>query len=285
MAPLQPQTGPNKLTVAVVQMCSSPDANENLATLGKLLRQAHACGAQMALLPENVLCMGKTEGDKWHSADVLPDWSWRDRVLQLGVDYGLGLIAGSLYCREEKATDPRVTARCWVSELNGQVCGFYDKRHLFDVTAREGESYRESSSIRPGENGPTVVAAQGVQWGLSICYDLRFPEHYRSLVEQGAVVMTVPAAFTETTGEAHWEVLLRARAIENQCYVLAANQGGEHASGRKTFGNSMIIDPWGRVLSRCGREPEVICAELDFQELAKLRRQFPALEHRREVGE
>lgn len=272
---------PKTVRVAVVQMCSTPDAEDNLRALEALLDDAKAQGAQFAVLPENLLCMGRSETDKWQTADTAPHWYWRDRVLQLGNHRNMGLIAGSLYCREQEAEDERVLARCWVSDSGGHICGYYDKRHLFDVTAAEGESYRESRSIRKGGNGPRVITAGGVQWGLSICYDLRFPEHYRGLVDLGATVMVVPAAFTETTGEAHWEVLLRARAIENQCFVLAANQGGRHASGRHTYGNSMIIDPWGQILERCDHTPGVICTELDFTELAALRHRFPVLQHRR----
>lgn len=273
-----------KLTVAAVQMSSTPDAEENLATLGLLLDQAQAAGATMAVLPENLLCMGRRETDKWGSADTAPNWLWRDRVLALGLQRGMGLIAGSLYCHEANDTDERVRARCWVSNPNGDIEGHYDKRHLFDVEAAVGESYRESRSIAPGENAPVVVHSAGVSWGLSICYDLRFAEHFRALADRGAQVFTVPAAFTQTTGEAHWEVLLRARAIENQCFVVAAGQCGTHASGRKTFGNSMIIDPWGRVLAQAGVEPGVIAATLDMDEIQELRARFPVHQHRRTDG-
>ncbi len=273
-----------KLTVAAVQMCSTPDAEHNLATLAELLNAAQSAGAQMAVLPENLLCMGLHEQDKWQSADTAPHWYWRDRVLALGRERQMGLIAGSLYCREAGATDPRVRARCWVSSPTGQVQGYYDKRHLFDVEAAAGESYRESRSIAPGSNGPVVIPSAGVNWGLSICYDLRFPEHYRALVDRGAQIFTVPAAFTQTTGAAHWEVLLRARAIENQCFVVAAGQGGTHANGRQTFGHSMMIDPWGRVLAQADIEPGVIAATLDLQEIQELRGRFPVHEHRRTDG-
>ncbi len=273
-----------KLTVAAVQMSSTPDAEQNLAQLDDALEQAQTAGACMAVLPENLLCMGRHETDKWESADTEPDWVWRDRVLALGRQRGVGLIAGSLYCRETTDTDPRVRARCWVTEPEGALKGYYDKRHLFDVEAAAGESYRESRSIAPGANTPVVVAAAGVRWGLSICYDLRFAEHYRALADRGAQLLTVPAAFTRTTGAAHWEVLLRARAIENQCFVIAADQCGTHASGRETYGHSMIVDPWGRVLARAGDEPAVLSAALDMDELQELRTRFPVYQHRRTDG-
>ncbi len=273
-----------KLIVAAVQMSSTPDAEENLALLDAALEQAEAAGASMAVLPENLLCMGRKDTDKWEWADTAPDWSWRDRVLARGRARHLGLVAGSLYCREAAEADPRVRARCWVTGPEGGVQGHYDKRHLFDVEAAAGESYRESRSIAPGSNAPVVTTAAGVRWGLSICYDLRFAEHYRALADRGAQVLTVPAAFTRTTGAAHWEVLLRARAIENQCFVVAADQCGTHASGRQTFGHSMIIDPWGRVLAQAGDEPAVITASLDMDELQELRKRFPVYQHRRTDG-
>lgn len=273
-----------KLTVAAVQMSSTPDADESLAQLDGALEQVQTAGACMAVLPENLLCMGRQETDKWESADTAPDWVWRDRVLALGRQRGIGLVAGSLYCREASDTDQRVRARCWVTEPNGSLKGYYDKRHLFDVEAAAGESYRESRSIAPGGNAPVVVAAAGVRWGLSICYDLRFAEHYRALADRGAQILTVPAAFTRTTGAAHWEVLLRARAIENQCFVIAADQCGTHASGRETYGHSMIVDPWGRVLARAGDEPAVLTATLDMDELQELRTRFPVYQHRRTDG-
>lgn len=272
------------LIVAAVQMHSSPEAEANLRQLAGLLDQAQAAGASMAVLPENLLCMGRREKDKWATADTAPAWHWRDRVLKLGKERGLGLVAGSLYCREANDIEERVRARCWVTSPEGDVEGCYDKRHLFDVQAAAGESYQESRSIVPGSNAPVVCAAAGMSWGLSICYDLRFAEHYRVLTARGADILTVPAAFTKTTGEAHWEVLLRARAIENQCYVVAADQCGTHASGRETFGHSMIIDPWGRVLARADTEPGVITAEVDRQQVQELRARFPVNEHRRTDG-
>lgn len=270
-----------EFTVAAVQLNGSPDPEENLVALDRALAQAEEQGATVAVLPENLLCMGRRDRDKYASADDAPHWAWRDRVMALGVKYQMALVAGSLYGRESPLSDQRVLARCWVTDAQGKICGHYDKRHLFDVEAAAGESYRESRTIRPGDNPPVMVQADGLRWGLSICYDLRFPEHYQALREQGAEVLAVPAAFTETTGAAHWETLLRARAIENQCYLVAANQCGTHASGRRTYGHSMIIDPWGRILADAGVEPGVISATLDLDELHALRERFPVHRHRR----
>jgi nitrilase len=270
----------SQICVAALQWNGSPEPEANLHALEQGLAEAAAQGATVAVLPENLLCMGKHEEDKYASADQPPHWYWRDRVLRLGAQFGLGLIAGSLYC-QLPAEAPRVRSRCWVSDAQGQPLGYYDKRHLFDVDAGQGERYQESRTIAPGDNPARVIASQGASWGLSVCYDLRFAEHYWALREQGAQVIVVPAAFTYTTGEAHWEVLLRARAIETQCYVVASNQCGTHASGRQTWGHSMIIDPWGHILAQAGHQPEVLTAALDLQELHALRERFPVANHRR----
>lgn len=269
-----------QLTVAALQWNGSPEPEANLMALEQALAQAAQAGAQVAVLPENALCMGRAEEDKYASADVPPDYGWRDRVLQLGAQAGVALIAGSLYCRLPQEA-PRVRSRCWVSDAKGQPLGYYDKRHLFDVDAGEGERYQESRTIVPGANPARMIPCAGANWGLSVCYDLRFSEHFWALRDLGAQVIAVPAAFTYTTGQAHWEVLLRARAIETQCYVVASNQCGIHASGRQTWGHSMIIDPWGRILAQAGHQPEVVTAALDLQELQALRERFPVANHRR----
>ncbi|MEN8719028.1 MAG: carbon-nitrogen hydrolase family protein [Oceanococcaceae bacterium] len=284
------------LRVAAIQMNSGPDPQANLQHLSELLQRAQQHGAQMAVLPENVLIMGARATDKYASADAAPHWVWRDRVLALGRAQNIGLVAGSLYCRDavvapaadappSAAEDPRVLSRCWVMAADGHICGHYDKRHLFDVEAAHGESYRESQSIRPGSNPPRTVDCAGWRWGLSICYDLRFAEHYLPLARAGAQILTVPSAFTHTTGQAHWEVLLRARAIENQCFVVAANQCGTHPGGRQTWGRSMIIDPWGRILAQADDDPGVITADLDPTAITELRQRFPVHDHRLHLPE
>lgn len=271
----------SRITVAAIQLNGQPGAEDNLRLLEPLLAAAREAGATMAVLPENLLCMGQRDGDKFEAADRAPDWLWRDRVLALGARHGLGLVAGSLYCHPDPAQTERVLARCWLSDRGGAIAGHYDKRHLFDVEAASGESYHESRTIAPGDNPPIVLSCEQLRWGLSICYDLRFAEHYLALALAGAQIITVPAAFTHTTGQAHWEPLLRARAIETQCFVIAANQCGRHASGRQTWGHSMIIDPWGRVLAQAGHEPGIITAELDLGLQRELQQRFPVHSHRR----
>lgn len=270
----------SSLRVAALQLNGQPEAEANLRALEALLDRAAQAEVEVAVLPENLLCMGRREEDKFASADRPGQWLWRDRVLALGRERGIALVAGSLFVHDEVQERPRVYSRCWVSAADGELLGHYDKRHLFDVQAAAGESYLESRTIAPGSNGPVVIDCAGARWGLSVCYDLRFAEHYAGLRAQGAQVLTVPAAFTHTTGQAHWEVLLRARAIETQCFVVAPNQCGTHASGRRTWGHSLIIDPWGRILAQAGEEGGIIWADLNLAEQDELRQRFPVHEHR-----
>jgi nitrilase len=174
----------------------------------------------------------------------------------------------------------RVRAACLLFDPQGQLAARYDKVHLFDVQVLgSSERYAESATIEPGECYVTAATAHG-QLGLAVCYDVRFPEQFRALLDQGMEILALPAAFTAATGKAHWETLLRARAIENQCYVIAAAQGGQHANGRETYGDSLIIDPWGEILDRLPQGPGVVLAHFDRQRLEQIRQQFPALRHR-----
>jgi nitrilase len=262
--------------VAVVQMQSGADVGVNLATAGRLLDAAAAAGAVLAVLPENFAAM-TAGGVKRAHAETAGDGPLQTALAVLARRCGVWLVAGTIPLQ---AAAGRVRAACLVFDANGVQVARYDKVHLFDVDVPGGETHRESEATERGQDLSVVDTPVG-RLGLSVCYDLRFPEQYRALVAQGATLFAVPAAFTATTGAAHWEVLLRARAIEDQCYVLAAAQHGEHPGGRRTHGDSMIVDPWGRVLARQTAGEGVVCADIDPAGLLGLRRSFPVLVHRR----
>jgi predicted amidohydrolase len=276
---------PDRLRAAVAQMCSGPDLEANLSQADKLLAEAAAKGVQLLVLPENFAVFGRAE---LHQLAEPGDGSGAiERFLASAARlYQIWLVAGTAPYRVSgdgrAAPVGKVFPGCGVWSPAGERVAHYDKCHLFDVDVADGVGqYRESDSFVPGQE-PVVAATPWGSVGLSICYDLRFPEYYRHLVQRGAAMLTVPSAFTYRTGEAHWEVLLRARAIENQCFVLAANQGGLHDLKRRTWGHSCIIDPWGRVLA-CRQEegPGLAIAELEFSSQQELRRQMPVLNHRR----
>jgi len=260
---------------ACVQLRSGEDVGENIRFTEKLVRQAAAGGAQFIATPENTTLMAADGGAKLaqsydENADpALPVFTALAREL------GIWLLIGSLAIK----TQPDKTAnRSFLIDPKGPVTARYSKIHLFDVDLPSGESYRESNSVAGG--GQAVLAE--TPWGkigLSVCYDLRFPQLYRALAKQGAFAFTVPSAFTETTGRAHWHVLLRARAIENGAFVIAPAQGGTHANGRKTYGHSLIVAPWGEVLAEAGEEPGVVFAEIDPALATEARARIPSLCH------
>lgn len=262
---------------AVVQMRSTDDVRANLEAAARGLRQAVDGGAQLAALPENFAFMGARENDKRVHAEADGSGPIQDFLAQTARALQLWIVAGTVPL---KAPDGRVFAASLVFDARGKRVARYDKIHLFDVAVGD-ETYRESASIAPGAAHVTVVDTPVGRLGLSVCYDLRFPELYRELVTLGAEVLCVPSAFTARTGAAHWEVLLRARAIENQCHVLAPGQCGEHPGGRKTHGHSMIVDPWGVVLAQQSEGEGVAVAEISRTRRDELRQTFPALAHRR----
>ncbi len=266
------------LAVAAVQLCSGTDVEANLAAAESATRQAVAAGARLVVLPEYFPFMGMKDRDKLALQENPGDGPIQRRLAELAAQAGCWLVAGTIPVR---AADPeRPFGRCIVYRDDGSVAGSYDKIHLFDVdVADETRRYRESSACTPGADTLVVDTPWG-GLGIAVCYDLRFPELFRRLVDRGALLLAVPAAFTARTGEAHWEMLLRARAVENQCFVIASAQGGHHENGRDTWGHSMVVDPWGRRLTQLGREPGLAEATLDFAELAQLRETFPALRHR-----
>ncbi|MES2759388.1 MAG: carbon-nitrogen hydrolase family protein [Pseudomonadota bacterium] len=262
-------------TVAAIQMVSTPDVAENIASATRLVGEAAATGATLVSLPEYWPIMGMSDTDKVGHAEQPGQGPIQQFMAGAAREHGIWLIGGTLPLVSNDAT--RVMNTTLVYNPQGQLAGRYDKMHLFGFE-RGDESYDEARTIVPGAAVGIFEAPFG-RVGLSVCYDLRFPELYRAMGECALIV--VPAAFTHTTGRAHWEVLLRARAIENQCYVLAAAQGGQHQNGRRTFGHSMLIDPWGEVKALLEEGEGVISGKLDADLIAKVRESLPALKHRR----
>ena len=269
------------MKIAALQMISTPRVADNLATAQRLIARATRDGAQIVVLPEYFCVMGQNDRAKLEVAEGDGDGPIQRMLAAAAREYGIWLIGGTLPIRCADA-DRVLNANC-VYAPDGTLAARYDKIHLFRfdaVTSSGRESYDEGRTIQAG-GVPTTVQAGALRVGLSVCYDLRFPELYRALMHPPCDLLSVPAAFTYTTGLAHWEVLLRARAIENQCYVIAAAQGGTHENGRRTYGHSMVIDPWGKVLAVRDEGEGVVLAELDPALIASVRQQLPALEHRR----
>ena len=266
------------ISVAALQMCSGEGREANLASAGRLLALAAARGARVAVLPENFSMMAQRDADRRALAEADGAGPVQDFLAQQARALQLWIVAGSVPIAN--APGERIAQACLVYDERGERVARYDKIHLFDVDIPErNESYRESAHMAPGNRVVTLATPAG-RLGLSICYDLRFPELYRQLQGAGAQWLVVPAAFTAPTGEAHWEPLLRARAIENLCYVVASGQWGEHPNGRRTWGHSMIIDYWGRIQAQLADGEGVITAAIDLVAQAEARRNFPALGHR-----
>jgi predicted amidohydrolase len=265
--------------IAAVQLNSGADVAANLEAARRVLEQARAQQAAVAVLPENFAFMGAHERDKLAVAEAEGRGPIQEFLAATARRLQLWLVAGTLPLKTAEAQ--RVAAACLVFDASGARVARYDKIHLFDVEVPDGDTYKESASIAPGPLTAVVVDTPAGRIGLSVCYDLRFPELFRQLAAQGAEVLAVPSAFTAPTGAAHWEVLLRARAIENQCYVVAPGQAGEHPGGRRTWGHSLVADPWGRVLAQQPSGEGAIVAPLPREPLLELRRRFPVLSHRR----
>jgi nitrilase len=264
--------------VAAVQMTSGLDVSANVATACRLIGEAAAQGACLVVLPENFAFMGRSEAERRSIVEPLDDGPVQAAVAAAARGAGTWVVAGTMPIAV--AGDPRPANACLVYDDAGRRVARYDKIHLFDVDIPgRDEGYRESANAAPGTE-PVVVVTPAGRVGLTVCYDLRFPELYRRLVTQGAEIFTVPAAFTAPTGRAHWEVLLRGRAIEDQCFVVAAAQSGFHPNDRETYGDSMVVDFWGRVLRRKPRGTGIVVAALDRAAQAEARQRFPALRHR-----
>jgi predicted amidohydrolase len=262
---------------ACVQLRSSDDVAENIRVTSDLVREAKSKGAQFIATPENTTLMAPDGGaklEKSFSEDrdpALPAFT------ELAKELGIWLLIGSLAI---KVSDTKTANRSFLINPDGRIAARYDKIHLFDVDLPSGETYRESNTVAGGSR--TVIA--NLPWGkvgMTICYDLRFPQLYRALAQKGAFMLTVPSAFTETTGKAHWHVLLRARAIENGAFVIAPAQGGTHANGRQTYGHSLIVAPWGEIIAEAGTEPGVIVADIDPAMVDAARGRVPNLRHDR----
>jgi nitrilase len=267
----------NRITVAAVQMTSTSDMEANLEKAERLLTRGVNMGANLLALPENFSFMGKGESEKLELAETADGGPASGFLKDFARKNKVWIVGGSIAV---KAEDGKVFNRSLLIDDQGEIAASYDKIHLFDVDIAGGESHKESRTVKRGDKVVSHKAPFGVI-GLSICYDLRFPELYRELGAKGATMIFVPAAFTSQTGEAHWEVLLRARAIENQVYIIAPAQVGIHNKNRSTFGNSMIIDPWGKVIARAPDEETVISAEIDFDYLGSVRQSIPCLSHKR----
>lgn len=266
------------MKVAAIQMTSGPDVAANLAQAQVLLQQAAGRGAQLAALPENFCFLGLKDADKRAVAESEGEGPVQEFLARTARGLSLWIVAGTIPL--VASADGRVAAASLVYNCDGARVARYDKIHLFDVDIPgRAESYRESAHVAPG-TGPVVLDTPLGRLGLSVCYDVRFPELYRELSAQGAQLLAVPSAFTGPTGRAHWETLLRARAIENLCYVIAPAQSGIHPSGRETYGDSMIIDYWGRILQRVPRGRGCVVAEVDLARQSAVRDSFPALKHR-----
>jgi len=281
LSAVEPDT--RELTVAALQLESQDDVAANLAVVRDLVGRATKRGASLILLPENFAFMGK-EADKRAIAEVVSvegspaDGPIMRELRALAIENAVTLIAGGMPERSDDELRP-FNASVVVGR-DGRVAARYRKIHLFDVEVGDGHTYRESASTCAGST-PEVTVVGGVTVGLSVCYDLRFPELYRALVDRGAELLTVPAAFTLATGKDHWHTLLRARAIESQCWVLAAAQGGLHPGGRRTYGKSCLIDPWGDVLAQATDGVGLVVGTVDLGRLATVRRTLPSLGHRR----
>jgi len=267
------------MRVAAIQMNSGADVAENLQRADQLLGSAAADGCQLAVLPENFALMAARARDKTSHAEQLGHGQIQGFLADASRRYSLWIIGGSIPLVSPQAE--RVYGGCPVYDADGNAQACYRKMHLFDVKLPDhDESYQESRSMYPGDEPVTVDTPIG-RVGLTICYDLRFPELFRRLVDDGASVFTVPAAFTTVTGDAHWHTLLRARAIENLAYVIAPGQYGTHPDGRSTFGHTLICDPWGRILAEQAEGEGLVVADIDPDLPAILRKQFPALTNRR----
>lgn len=266
-----------KFRAGLIQMRSGRVPQANIDAAVKLIGEAKENGADYVLTPEmtNIMELGREKlfaaiVDEEHDTSLA---ALRELARKLSLYVHIGSLA-------IKASPDKAANRSFLIDPKGDILARYDKIHMFDVDLAGGESYRESRNFRPGESA-FVADLPWARFGLTVCYDLRFPSLYRALAEAGASVLTIPSAFTRQTGEAHWHVLIRARAIENGCFVLAAAQGGTHENGRETFGHSLAVDPWGRVLAEGGTEPGVIMAEIDPAEVSAARAKVPSLQHGR----
>jgi nitrilase len=264
-----------KTRVAAIQMVSAPEVAQNLETAERLIAAAAAAGARLVALPENFYLIGRHEGDKVQAREADGRGPIQDFLARVARSQKVWIIAGTVPI--SGADDQHIRGACLAYDSEGRRVARYDKMHLFRFTAGD-ERYDETRTLEPGER-PVAIDSPFGRLALSVCYDVRYPELYRSLGAFDA--MFVPSAFTVPTGAAHWETLLRARAIENQAYVIAPAQGGTHAGGRRTYGHSMIVDPWGEILAQQAEGEGVVLAEMDLQRIREVQASLPANANRR----
>jgi nitrilase len=269
----------SKQRVAAVQMATGPNVSANLLEADRLVREAADAGAGLVVLPENFAFMGKRDQDVLTLREREGEGPIQAFLAEAADRHGIWLVGGTVPLSASDAG--RIRSSCLVFNDRGERVARYDKLHLFDVNVPGAdERYTESSTIEPGDDIIVLDTPFG-RLGVAVCYDLRFPEMFRQMLDSGMELLALPAAFTAITGKAHWETLVRARAIENLAYVVAAAQGGYHVNGRETYGHSMIVDPWGAVLTELPRGNGCICHALDRDLQTSVRRNFPAIEHRR----
>ena len=264
--------------VAAVQMNSGPRMPDNLEAAARDIAAAAAAGARMVVLPENFAIMPLTDADRLAVVEKDGSGPIQDFLAAQAKHHRLWIVGGTIPLAAKDSR--KVRAACLLFNDRGEPVARYDKMHLFDVQLDNGEKYHESNSFEPGDDVVVADTPFG-KLGLAVCYDLRFPELFRRMQEQGAEIFAVPAAFTAHTGKAHWEVLVRARAIENLAYVIAAAQDGRHANGRETYGESMIVNPWGEILARLAHGVGHVIAECDHARLQEVRKNLPSIQHRR----
>lgn len=267
------------MKVALIQTTSGSEIEDNLRIVTGMIREAAGQGAEFILTPENTCHITSPQQDRLKTSPDADNHPVLKAFSSLAQELDAWLLAGSVAV---KIAPDKIANRSYLFDNRGGEAAYYDKIHLFDADLPTGESHRESNIVQPGTRAVVAETPWGLV-GLSICYDLRFPHLYRKLVQQGARILTVPSAFTVPTGMAHWETLLRARAIENGSFVLAPAQTGTHHGGRKTYGHSMIIGPWGEVIANGGDEPGIISATLDMDAVDKARNAIPCLRHDREI--
>lgn len=265
--------------IAAVQMTSTHNLEENLAAVKAWVHQAAKVGAKLVVFPENVALMPLSESEKTTVAEKPAEGLIQKTFEELAKENNIWIVGGTIPMQSPDKN--KVFSTTWVWNDQGKAIARYDKIHLFDVKVEPGvEEYLESNTVMPGTDWVAVDSPVG-KLGLSVCYDLRFPELYRKLLEKGAELLLVPSAFTVPTGEAHWEVLLRARAIENGAYVVAPAQVGVHSNGRRTYGHSMIVDPWGKILAEEKTGEGLLVAEIDLNYLRQIRDKLPMVQHRK----
>jgi nitrilase len=268
-----------KIKIAGIQMASGPQVSANMIEAERLIHLAANAGARLIVLPENFAIMGMKEQDKVAIREKPGDGPIQHFLAEQASKNKVWLVGGTIPM--ESGVPHKVRAACLLLDDRGRQIARYDKAHLFDVQIYQSEDrYKESETIEAGDQVVVADTPFG-RLGLAVCYDLRFPELFRNMVNHGAELIAIPSAFTAKTGKAHWEVLVRARAIENLCYVIAAGQGGYHLNGRESYGDSMIVDPWGQILDRLASGSGFVVADYDRQQIAKVRRSFPVLEHRK----